>query len=108
MKEVQKNGSKLERAKKHVAAIKGFYSHLFVYLSINLGLILLYVAYRFLNLENYQVLEVGFRNWMDWNIVFTPLFWGIGLFIHGLYVFGRKPVFLRKWEERQIKKYMEE
>lgn len=108
MREDQKDSSKMERAKKQVAAMKGFYSHLFVYLSVNIGLILLYSVYRFVNTGYYDILEVGFRKWVDWNILFTPLFWGIGLFFHWVCVFGRKPSFLRKWEERQIKKYMEE
>ncbi|GGW40482.1 2TM domain-containing protein [Arenibacter certesii] len=108
MKQIGKEGLKLERAKKHVAAVKGFYNHLFVYLFVNLGLILLYTGYRFINTGYYEVLEVGFKNWIDWNSLFTPLFWGIGLFFHGLSVYGSKPRFLRKWEERQIKKYREE
>ncbi|MDX1364458.1 2TM domain-containing protein [Arenibacter latericius] len=108
MQENRKNGLKLERARKHVAAVKGFYNHLFVYLFVNLGIFFLYAGYRFINTGYYETLEVGFRNWIDWNILFTPLFWGIGLFFHGLSVFGRKPRFLKKWEVRQIKKYMEE
>lgn len=108
MKAHQEHSEKLERAKKRLAAIKGFYSHLFAYLTINLGLLIIYLVYRYANTGFYEVMEVGFRNWIDWNILFTPLFWGIGLFFHGLSVFGKKPRFLRNWEEKQIKKYMEE
>ncbi|MDX1331956.1 MAG: 2TM domain-containing protein [Robiginitalea sp.] len=38
----------------------------------------------------------------------TPVFWGIGLGIHALNVFGINGILGRRWEERQIRKFMEE
>lgn len=43
-----------------------------------------------------------FFNWIYWNLIL----WAIGLIIHGLWVFGSNPLFVKDWEERQIKKYM--
>ncbi|RDK87142.1 2TM domain-containing protein [Marinirhabdus gelatinilytica] len=88
---------KLEKAKKRVEKIKGFYSHAIVYAIVNL-LILLSSMGFFTN---------GFVNlhMPSWGYFTTPFFWGIGLFFHGLSVF--KTGFLKKWEQRKIQEYLE-
>ncbi|MBC2839370.1 2TM domain-containing protein [Robiginitalea sp. SC105] len=88
---------KLERAKKRVAEIKGFYVHLSIYLVINVVILVVHQVNGFH--EN--------GGWFAWNTLFTPLFWGIGLAFHGAKVFGWIPFFGKKWEEEQIRKYME-
>ena len=86
-----------ETAKKHVKKIKGFYSHLIVFIAVNIMII-------FLNLNNLDEGESYFRfkNFM------TFTFWGIGLLAHGLSVFGSNLLFNSKWEEKKIKEFMEE
>lgn len=90
---------KYERAKKRVKEVKGFYSHLTVYLIVNIALILLRMG----------VLQNGLVNieMPNWSYFTTPFFWGIGLTFHGLYVFQYKSKWFKNWEERKIKEYMD-
>jgi len=84
---------KAERTMVRVKSLKGFYTHLMVYLSNNSILF-------------------GINYWMDANGYFglnhyrigywiSPLVWGIGLLMHYIYVFK-----LAKWEDRKIKDLM--
>ncbi|GAB5399808.1 MAG: 2TM domain-containing protein [Aureisphaera sp.] len=91
---------KYERAKKRMEEIKGFYTHLVVYVVINIGLILVNIG---LFTKGWMGIEFpGFA------IFSTPFFWGIGLVAHGLYVFQHKFTFFKQWEERKMKEYMEQ
>ena len=103
------------KAKKRVDAIKQFYQHLTFYSIVNIGLII--IKLNFFDIPLFQHIEnKDLEHWLEWNIILTPVLWGIGLFFHGLYVFvfKSKPLKdlkferLRKWEEKQIQKYMEE
>ncbi len=91
---------KYERAKKQMEEIKGFYTHLVVYLVINIALFLVNIG-----LFNKGWMGVEFNGWAIFS---TPFFWGIGLVAHGLYVFQHKFRFFKDWEERKIKQYMDE
>ncbi|MEK6155548.1 2TM domain-containing protein [Flavobacteriaceae bacterium 3-367] len=102
-------------AQKRVARIKGFYRHLTIYIIANIALIVLKV-YAFDFFPDYDMTDESFRSWLGWNIVLTPIFWGLGLLFHGLHVFAfkskplkelLKPPFVKRWEERQIQKYMD-
>ena len=90
---------KYKKAKKRVKEIKDFYIHLTVYVTINLLLIII----------NLGIFQSGFTNINipKWPMFTTPFFWGIGLLFHGLHVFRDQFKFLRGWEERKIKEYME-
>ncbi len=80
-----------KQAKDRVDAIKGFYSHLVIYLAVNAGLFLINVV-------------SGGNWWFYW-----PLFgWGIGLTAHALAVFVLGDMFGPGWEERKIRQYMRE
>jgi len=83
---------KYEKAKKRVEEIKGFYSHLFVYIAVNIVLVII-------NL----VTSSGVL-WFYWPM----LGWGIGLFFHGMgvFVFSKFPG--KRWEEKKIKEVMKE
>ncbi len=89
---------KLKRARKRVEQIKGFYVHLAVYVVINLII----------------VMSFGIRNGLEgeplefWGAFSTTAFWGIGLAFHALNVFGLNGILGRQWEQRQIRKFMEE
>jgi hypothetical protein len=93
---------KYKRAQRRVKKIKGFYSHLIVYIVINL-LLSSFNIYRFME-DGYEFNEVI----TQFGVFSTPVFWGIGLFFHWMGVFGFKSVFSSDWEERKIKEYMNE
>ena len=87
-----------ENAQKRVQDERGFYSHLTIYIVINI--ILLFI--------NTNFSSQGFKSWAQWNLYITPLLWGIGLFFHGLKTFNKKIVFGKDWEERKIRELMED
>ncbi|MGB5203200.1 2TM domain-containing protein [Eudoraea sp.] len=91
------NDNKLNRAKKKVEAMKGFYIHLSVYIVIN-AFILVNVYMR--------TLGDGESFW-KFSTFFTPIFWGIGVVFHAAHVFNYNPFFGKNWEERQIQKYID-
>jgi len=97
------NETKYERAQKKVKAIKGFYSHLAFYLVFNVALLL--VKGKLFNFLVEKSGDTAFGEWFDWNVLLTPILWGIGLLIHGLCVFNHK--LFNGWEERKIKEYLE-
>lgn len=97
MEIIDPNEDKLKRAKKQVEEMKGFYIHLAIYIIIN-SFIIINILIR--------SLSDGDRFWAL-HTFFTPFFWGIGLAFHASKVFGFNPFFGKKWEERQIKKYIE-
>ncbi len=92
---------KLERAKKQVAELKGFYVHLGVYLAVNVFVTVAKILWNLGNGESFMEAFWDFGTFAVW------LFWGIGLLFHGLKVFSYNPFFNKEWEERQIRKYME-
>lgn len=98
--------TKYDRAKKKVDAIKGFYSHLKAYIIVNVILFILKA-----NIVSYiaggELDTVDFHKMLDWNTYITPVLWGIGLALHGIYVFHGKIGLIKNWEERKIRAYME-
>jgi hypothetical protein len=91
------------KAKKRVQDIKGFYSHLAVYIVINIfisGIII----YGLTHDEEYSF--VGAIT--HFGVYSTWLFWGIGVFFHWLGVFGFKNLLGKSWEERKIKELMDQ
>ena len=91
------SSEKLKRAKKRIRDLKGFYTHLTVYVFIN--------GFIFVNIliSNHY----GNGEFWKWENFVTLFFWGIGLAFHAVKVFGFNPLFSKDWEERQIRKYME-
>jgi len=92
--------TKYEKAKKRVEEIKGFYTHVAIYVIINLLLLLF----------NLGVFQNGLINLHipNWSLFTTPFFWGIGLLGHGLYVFGGGMKWYQRWEDRKIRQFMED
>ncbi len=89
------------RAKKKVETLKGFYSHLAVFIVINAIIILM----------SANVFGSGETNFGDWSNYVTLFFWGIGLVSHALYVFfvlNIKNNFLKRWEEKKINQFLDE
>lgn len=88
---------KYKRAKKRMEEIKGFYGHLAAYLLINAALLLVfYISAR----------NDGESFWQAGHF-FTLMFWGIGLLFHAIHTFQINLFFGKKWEEKQIRKYIE-
>ena len=87
---------KYQQALKRVKKIKGFYTHLLVYIVINLMLLVV----------NYKNLETN-ENFWQWQTFSTALCWGIGLLGHGLSVFMPTFILNKDWEERKINELME-
>ncbi|MDI1317320.1 2TM domain-containing protein [Flavobacterium sp.] len=87
---------KYKEALKRVKKIKGFYTHLLVYIVINASLLIV----------KYQNLDVG-ENFWRWQNLNTLFFWGIGLIAHGLSVFLPVLMLGKDWEQRKIKQLME-
>ena len=90
-----KDEIKYQEAKKRVKRIKGFYSHLLVYLVINTMIFIV----------NIQHLDAG-ENIFSFKNFSTAFFWGIGLLDHGLSVFLPTMILGNDWEERKIKEIM--
>ncbi|MEW7291434.1 2TM domain-containing protein [Aquimarina sp. 2304DJ70-9] len=102
------------KAKKRVEKEKGFYGHLMVYIVINIAIVIIHrVVY--LNIDKINP-DHGFTEWLNWNLLFTPVLWGIGLLIHGACVFKknfsffkrlRRSIFSKEWEENKIKELID-
>ncbi len=100
--------SKYDRAKFRVAQLKGFYNHVAVYLIVNTLLLVLKDHFTFVLVSKRAVGDPAFLDWIDWNLYGTPIIWGIGLCIHGYKILRGGSFFGRKWEERQLRKFMKE
>lgn len=80
-----------EKARKRVEDIKGFYTHLVVYILVNAFLLIL------------NLITSTDTMWFIWPL----LGWGIGLFVHFLSVFVLEGFFGSDWEDRKIKDLMD-
>lgn len=90
------------RAKKRVEELKGFYIHATVYVLVNIMISTVITV---------SIMYEGDNFWnaiSNFGTISTWLFWGIGLFFHGLKVFSYNPFFNKDWEDRQIQKYIDE
>ena len=84
-------------AKKRVKKLKGFYSHLTIYVLVNLLIVFI----------NIQDLKPG-ESYFQYKNFITLFFWGIGLAVHGLSVFFPQFVLVKNWEERKLRALMEQ
>ena len=88
-------------AYKRVKKLKGFYSHVKIYIIVNLIII---VSSRSRSIFTGGI---DFSGLSEWHTYSTAFFWGIGLAAHGLSVFGANLFFSEEWEKKKIQKYME-
>jgi len=95
------NKNKLKRAKKRVEELKGFYTHLTIYIAVNTFISTMKIVRGMGDGESFNEAFLDFGTFAVW------FFWGIGLFFHGVKVFSYNPIFGKNWEERQIQKYMD-
>jgi hypothetical protein len=78
-----------QRARERVQALKGFYTHATAFILVNIGLVVINLL-------------TGGGWWFYWPLIF----WGIGLGIHALNVFGLSGRFGQDWEERKTRELM--
>jgi Na+/melibiose symporter-like transporter len=87
---------KYQQALKRVKKIKGFYTHLMVYVVINIGILI----------ANYRNSDAN-ENFWQWQTFNTVFFWGIGLVAHAMSVFMPGILMGKDWEEKKIRELME-
>jgi hypothetical protein len=87
---------KYQETLKRVKKIKGFYTHLIVYIFVN-------ILIFYLNVKDVEQGESYFqlKNFQ------SAFFWGIGLLAHGMSTFVPYLILGKDWEERKIKELME-
>jgi len=103
----EKRSSSYARAQKRVAKIKSFYGHVTAYIIVNIVLLLSKGRLHFMLLSEGALGNPKFLEWFDWNVYGTPIIWGIGLAIHALFVFKSSPFLGKEWEEKQLRKYLD-
>ena len=115
MKENSRELVQFKKANKRLKRVKKFYRHLSVYIIINIILFGVKIS-LYSELGGQKLADQGFQDWYALNLLITPLLWGLGLLIHGILVFkypsltskDLKPNFIKRWEERKIKEFMQE
>ena len=85
-----------EMAAKKVKRLKGFYTHLLVYILVNIFIVVI----------NFQNLQPG-ETYFQFKNFTTLLFWGIGITAHAFSIFVPHILFGNKWEAQKIKELME-
>ncbi|WP_034891867.1 2TM domain-containing protein [Gillisia sp. Hel_I_29] len=95
MKKYDEHSNSYQLAKKRVKRIRGFYIHLFIYIVVNICIIIL-------DSNRQYYIDGNLQFWAFANI----FFWGIGLFIHWASVFGPNIFLTKKWEEKKIEELM--
>ncbi|HLT50348.1 MAG TPA: 2TM domain-containing protein [Arenibacter sp.] len=93
---------KQQRAKKKIEEIKGFYIHLSVYIIVNLFITIKNVIGSFQDGKPFWDAFWDLGNYVVW------ILWGTGLMFHAINALDYNLFFGKGWEERQIRKYMEE
>jgi fatty acid desaturase len=88
---VESDRAKLLRARRRVAALKGFYIHFFVFLLVMAILLAI------------NVLAGG--PW--WSLIVLAI-WGIAILVHWLVLRGGSSNALGNWEKRKLKQFIAE
>lgn len=101
MDDLQREAAYLS-AKKRVDKLRGFYTHLIVYIGVNILITAIKMIKRFKREASFEELI------LDIDISGVWLLWGIGLAIHGFAVFVLPKIIGNDWEERKIRQFMEE
>jgi len=105
MNQQETANSKLYRAQHRVKQLKGFYQHLTAYVIVNTLLLLFSGRITFILLSKEALGNPDFLEWINWNILGTPIIWGFVVLIHAASVFLKGP--FKKWEEQQIQKILD-
>lgn len=103
-----KNTEQYHNAIQTVKRIKGFYSHVLLFIVV-VTIVLLFSDQillffeRALNVENKETLR-----WIKLNIWINSGIWAIVILVQGVLAFKYKFTFVKKWEEKQIQKILKE
>lgn len=97
-----KKDSAFIRAKSRVEKLKAFYTHLSVYIVVNVVISAFRIIINLRNGGSFEDVFNGFSFYASW------LLWGIGLAIHAFTVFVLPLLIGHNWEEKKIKKFIEE
>ena len=95
--------NRYKKAQNRVKELKGFYNHLKIFVIVNTLLYL--VKSGVLN----SWMPKGFPSqsyYFDW-VHINFIIWGLIILVHALILYRHNLPFLKKWEEKQIEKYIE-
>lgn len=96
MENISKDDIRYKEAERQVKRIKGFYSSLFIYFTVNIFILFL----------NYRDLKPGETIWQV-KYFMLPFFWGIAVIIHAMRTFITGFMLGANWEEKKIREFME-
>jgi len=99
--------TKYQRAQKRVAKIRGFYNHLAIYLVVNIILFLMRDKMTLILLNKRVFGSPEILESINWDVLGTPIIWGIVLIFHAAKVFGNFSLFGKQWEEKKIQQFMD-
>lgn len=86
------------KAHKKVKMLRGFYLHIFAFILISITMILCFLFIEVFN-------NTEFLRWLLATIIIT---WAVGLLIHGWSILGTRLIFNKDWEDKKIKKYLQD
>ena len=89
-------------ARKRVEKISKFYKHLASYIVVNIFLTAIFIVGDMNDEDTFIEAFTDYNNYKIW------LYWGIGIAFQALNTFGLNLFMSKDWEERKIKKYMNE
>lgn len=87
----EQNDELYHRARKRAKDLRDFYTHVIVYLAVNLVLLLI------------NLISSPDALWFYW----PAIFWGIGLGFHGLSVMLQGNLLGQDWEDRKVEKFVQ-
>ena len=96
MEIINQTTEEYQYAKNRVKKLKGFYIHFSIYLIINTMIVF----------GTFYDRPFSSNNFFSFETFSTAIFWGIGLFFHGISVFGKNIIFNKSWEDRKIQELM--
>ncbi|WP_422348375.1 2TM domain-containing protein [Flagellimonas sp.] len=96
--------AKYGKAQKKARKIRGFYTHVFVFLLFNAILWIVKADTSRMIIEATGIQEVGFANYLHWQFWTITLSWAAIILIQGLTLFGRP--LIAKWERRKMQEFM--
>jgi hypothetical protein len=88
--------------RKRVEKISKFYKHLAAYIIVNIFLSAIFIVGDVNDGGTFKEAVLDYHNYKIW------LYWGIGIFFQALNTFGLNLFFNKDWEERKVRKYLEE
>nr|WP_299389194.1 2TM domain-containing protein [Allomuricauda sp.] len=95
-----------QKAQKRVRQIRGFYTHIVVFLVVTLIMYLTKASTMSLIIEKSDIHEIGFENYLHWQYWTITISWVAVLLIQGIKLYGRP--LISKWEQRKIQEFMDQ